>query len=145
MRGRQNNQAFQWTDEATGAKRPLSLADMLVAAAAVAVKQCSAGALNLTITLGRPEATVADDHPLPSPQGVIDDKHNSIFQTMVSQGFRVERRTGTWDSGELGQRMDARGLGNLWHKQQPCSAWVLMRRRGACCGVPCWGLMHSSL
>jgi hypothetical protein len=59
------------------------MADILAAGAAVAVKQCSGRALNLTHTFGRPDATVADDSPLPSPGSVIEDRHNSIFQQMV--------------------------------------------------------------
>jgi catalase (peroxidase I) len=56
-RNRQSNANFQWTD-AAGVKQPVSLADILVAGAAVAVKQCSNQALNLTVTMGRIDAVV---------------------------------------------------------------------------------------
>lgn len=82
FRGRQLSPSFMWGPD--NAKVPLSLADILAAGAAVAVKQCSGHALDLTHTFGRIDATEADNSPLPSPGGVIEDKHNSIFQQMVS-------------------------------------------------------------
>ena len=83
FRGRQATAAFQWGTP----KKPVSLADILVAGAAVVVEQCSGQALNITHTLGRPEAQVADDAMLPSPQSVIDDKHFAVFQQMVRAGW----------------------------------------------------------
>lgn len=82
FRGRQLNKDFMWTDK-NGNLQPLSFADVLATAAIVSVRQCSGQALNITHTYGRKDATVADDHPLPSPGGVIEDRHNSIFQQMV--------------------------------------------------------------
>lgn len=113
FRGRQNNPVFQWTN-ATGGKQPLSFADILVAGAAVAVRQCSGGALNLTITMGRPEATQADDTMLPSPTSVIEDRHNSVFQQMVGQAvLRALGWHATWF------RASARPTSNGWSDQGP--------------------------
>jgi hypothetical protein len=80
-RNRQLNPNFMWGP--TSAKQPLSMADILAVGAAAVVKQCSGLALNITYTFGRPDVTVADDSPLPSPTSVIEDRHNSIFQQMV--------------------------------------------------------------
>jgi len=65
FRNRQNNSAFQY-NTSSGLQK-LSLADIIVGAAATAVKQCSGGALVIPHTVGRPEATVADEGLLPSP------------------------------------------------------------------------------
>lgn len=80
FRNRQANTAFQWGSP----KQPVSLADIIVAGAVVVVQQCSGQALNITHTFGRPEALAADDTHLPSPTSVIEDKHFSVFQQMVS-------------------------------------------------------------
>lgn len=82
FRGRQNNTAFQWGPETS--PQNVSLADILVVAASVVVRQCSNQALVLPITIGRPEAVVADTTDLPSPTSIIEDTHNAVFQQMVS-------------------------------------------------------------
>jgi len=81
FRGRQANATFQWGAPGSP-KKPVSLADIIVAGAAVVVKQCSGQALQIEHTFGRPEATVADDTHLPSPTSIIEDKHFSVFQQM---------------------------------------------------------------
>jgi hypothetical protein len=81
FRGRQNNVIFQY-NTGTGPQK-LSLADIIVAGAVTAVKQCSGGAVVIPHTVGRPEATVADEGILPSPADVIDnDKHFTAFTRM---------------------------------------------------------------
>lgn len=80
FRGRQADPQFQW---GPAGDKPLSLADIIVAGAVVVVQQCSGGALRIPHTLGRPEATLADNATLPSPASLIDDKHFSVFQQMV--------------------------------------------------------------
>lgn len=65
-------------------KKKISLADILVAGAAAAIKQCSGNVLNIPYTYGRSDAEQADDAPLPSPQSIVEDAHFSVFQTMVS-------------------------------------------------------------
>jgi hypothetical protein len=85
FRGRQADPAFQW--DPPGAKKPLSLANIIVAGAVVVVQQCSGQALRIPHTYGRPEATAADseiDKMLPSPDSIIEDIHFSVFQQMVS-------------------------------------------------------------
>jgi hypothetical protein len=81
FRGRQADPNFQWGP--APAKKPLSFADIIVAAAVVAVQQCSGQALRIPHTMGRPEALVADSQMLPSPGSIIEDKHFSVFQQMV--------------------------------------------------------------
>jgi hypothetical protein len=63
----------------------VSFADILVIGASVAVRQCSNQGLVLPITIGRPDALVADDTGLPSPDSIIEDRHNAVFQQMVSE------------------------------------------------------------
>ena len=77
FRNRQNNAAFKLSD---GSK--LSIADIMVLGAATAVHSCSGGEVTIDVSVGRIDATAADDKPLPSPGGVIADQHNSIFQSM---------------------------------------------------------------
>lgn len=81
LRGRQFTPAFMWNS--SGVLKPLSFADILVASAAVSVNQCSGRAI-VAHSVGRPEATVADEGMLPSPTSIIEDKHFSVFQAMVS-------------------------------------------------------------
>jgi hypothetical protein len=90
-RNRQADPAFQWGPE--GAKKPLSLADIIVAGAVVAVQQCSGQALRIPHTYGRPEATAADSEMLPSPDSIIEDKHFSVFQQMVSLQYEQYNRS----------------------------------------------------
>eukprot|EP00775_Hariotina_reticulata_P002170 gene2170-2489_t len=81
FRNRQNNLAFQY-NTSSGLQK-LSLADIIVGGAVTAVKQCSGGALVIQHTIGRPEATVADEGLLPSPADIIDnDKHFTAFTRM---------------------------------------------------------------
>jgi len=77
FRNRQNNPAFKLSD---GSK--LSIADIIVLGAATAVHSCSRGEVTIDVSVGRIEATTADEKPLPSPAGVIADPHNTIFQSM---------------------------------------------------------------
>jgi len=76
-RNRQNNPNFKLP---SGEK--LSIADIIVLGAAAAVSSCSGGAVDISVAVGRVDYLAADDMPLPSPDGVINDRHNSIFQTM---------------------------------------------------------------
>ncbi|WIA34647.1 hypothetical protein OEZ86_012963 [Tetradesmus obliquus] len=82
LRGRQQRADLTFPDPAGGPNKTLSIADILVAAGVAAVKQCSKGRVIIPYTVGRPEATVADDTLLPSPQGLIEQKHFEIFQNM---------------------------------------------------------------
>jgi hypothetical protein len=82
FRGRQADPAFQW--DPPGAKKPLSLADIIVAGAVVVVQQCSGQALRIPHTYGRPEATAADSEMLPSPDSIIEDIYVYVFQQMMS-------------------------------------------------------------
>uniref|UniRef100_A0A383VUW9 Plant heme peroxidase family profile domain-containing protein n=1 Tax=Tetradesmus obliquus TaxID=3088 RepID=A0A383VUW9_TETOB len=82
LRGRQQRADLTFPDPAGGPNKTLSFADILVASGVAAVKQCSKGRVIIPYTVGRPEATVADDTLLPSPQGLIEQKHFEIFQNM---------------------------------------------------------------
>jgi len=77
FRNRQNDPAFLLPD---GSR--VSLADIIILGAAAAVKSCSGADVSISLLVGRPEAIVADVMPLPSPSGLINDKHFSIFQAM---------------------------------------------------------------
>ena len=63
-----------------------------------------ASALKITLPVGRPEATIADERLLPSPADVIADNHNSIFQSM---GLHKVSSKGVAVFGRCGWRLSA--------------------------------------
>jgi hypothetical protein len=65
-------------------RKPVSFADILAIGGVATVKRCSADGLIIPYTYGRPDALVADDTMLPSPDSIIEDRHNAVFQQMVS-------------------------------------------------------------
>jgi hypothetical protein len=89
FRNRQNNANFKLSN---GDK--LSMADILVLGAATAVHSCSGGELTIEVAIGRVDATSADDVALPSPGGLIEDKHNSIFQSMGLNKVSMRKMVG---------------------------------------------------
>jgi hypothetical protein len=88
LRGRQHRADLTYPDPASGTNKTVSFADILVASGVAAVKQCSKGALIIPYTVGRADATAADDTLLPSPNDLIEQKHFEIFKNMVSQQFQ---------------------------------------------------------
>jgi hypothetical protein len=84
LRGRQQRPEFTYPDPAGGPNKTVSFADILVASGVSVIKMCSKGRVIIPYTAGRIDATVADDTQLPSPTGVIEQKHFEIFQNMVS-------------------------------------------------------------
>jgi hypothetical protein len=83
LRGRQLRPEFTYPDPAGGPNKTVSFADILVASGVAVVKMCSKGNVIIPYTAGRVDATVADDTLLPSPAGLIEQKHFEIFQNMV--------------------------------------------------------------
>jgi hypothetical protein len=84
LRGRQQRPEFTYPDPAGGPNKTVPFADILVASGVSVIKQCSKGRVIIPYTAGRVDATVADDTQLPSPTGVVEQKHFEIFQNMVS-------------------------------------------------------------
>jgi hypothetical protein len=84
LRGRQQRPEFTYPDPAGGPNKTVSFADILVASGVSVIKQCSKGRVIIPYTAGRTDATVADDTNLPSPNGVVEQKHFEIFQNIVS-------------------------------------------------------------
>jgi catalase (peroxidase I) len=75
------NNTFQ--DTPGGPNKTVSFADVLVASGVAAVKQCSRGRVMMPYTVGRKDATVADDTLLPSTTDIVEHKHIEIFANMV--------------------------------------------------------------
>jgi hypothetical protein len=59
----------------------VSFADFIVAAAVTTVKQCSRGRVIIPHTVGRRDATLADDTILPTPATIVEKKHIEVLQT----------------------------------------------------------------